>query len=120
ENLKRAIRQAQKHIGTFHRGQLTEEPVVETGPGIRCWRKSVAIDPVGLYIPGGSAPLFSTLLMLGVPARLAGCKEIVVCTPPLPEGSVHPAILFCASELGTSRVFRIGGAQAIAAMAYGT
>ena len=120
ENLKQAIRQAREHIEKFHRGQISEEPGVETGPGIRCWRKAVAIDPVGLYIPGGTAPLFSTLLMLGIPARLAGCTEIVVCTPPLADGSVHPAILFCASELGISRVFRIGGAQAIAAMAYGT
>jgi len=120
ENLKQAIRQAREHIEKFHRGQISEEPGVETGPGIRCWRKAVAIDPVGLYIPGGTAPLFSTLLMLGIPARLAGCTEIVVCTPPLADGSVHPAILFGASELGISRVFRIGGAQAIAAMAYGT
>jgi len=120
ENLKQAIRQAREHIEKFHRGQISEEPGVETGPGIRCWRKAVAIDPVGLYIPGGTAPLFSTLLMLGIPARLAGCTEIVVCTPPLADGSVHPAILFCASELGISHVFRIGGAQAIAAMAYGT
>ena len=120
ENLKQAIRQAREHIEKFHRGQISAEPGVETGPGIRCWRKAVAIDPVGLYIPGGTAPLFSTLLMLGIPARLAGCTEIVVCTPPLADGSVHPAILFCASELGISHVFRIGGAQAIAAMAYGT
>ena len=89
-------------------------------PGIHCWRKSVAIEKIGFYIPGGTAPLFSTLLMLGVPARLAGCKEIIVCTPPQKDGTVHPAILYVAKLLGITEIFRVGGVQAIAAMAYGT
>ncbi len=120
ENLKTAIRQAKKNIEAFHSKQLTPESEVEVMPGIRCWRKAVAIEKVGLYIPGGTAPLFSTLLMLGVPAKLAGCEEIIVCTPPQPDGSIHPAILFTAALLGIRKLIKAGGAQAIAAMAYGT
>jgi histidinol dehydrogenase len=120
EELKTAIRQAKKNIETYHRPQLNAEPVVETVPGIRCWRRSSAIEKVGLYIPGGTAPLFSTLLMLGVPARLAGCEEIVVCSPPQKDGNLHPAVLYTAHLLGIHRVYKVGGIQAIAAMAYGT
>lgn len=120
ERLKSAILQAKENIEAFHRNQLLPEPVMEPAPGIKCWRKSVAIDKVGLYIPGGTAALFSTLIMLGVPARIAGCEEIVVCTPPNPDGSVHAAILFSANILGLRKVFKVGGVQAIAAMAYGT
>jgi histidinol dehydrogenase len=120
EELKTAIRQAEKNISTFHSSQLTKESKVEIQPGIQCWRKSVGIEKVGLYIPGGTAPLFSTLLMLGVPARLAGCQEIIICTPPRKDGTIHPAILFVGRLLGISKVYRIGGVQAIAAMAYGT
>ena len=120
KELKSAIRQAEKNISTFHNNQRMLEPEVETLPGIRCWRKSVAIEKIGLYIPGGTAPLFSTLLMLGIPARIAGCKEIIICTPPQKDGTIHPAILFVAKLLGITMIFRVGGAQAIAAMAYGT
>jgi histidinol dehydrogenase len=120
EELKIAIRHAEKNISKFHSNQQLEEPVVNIAPGIHCWRKSVAIEKIGLYIPGGTAPLFSTLLMLGVPARLAGCKEIVVCTPPQKDGTIHPSILYVAKLLGIFSVFRVGGAQAIGAMAYGT
>ncbi len=120
EELKAAIRQAEKNISTFHSNQQMLEPEVETLPGIHCWRKSLAIEKIGLYVPGGTAPLFSTLLMLGVPARIAGCKEIIICTPPQKDGSVHPAILYVAKLLGITKVFRVGGVQAIAAMAYGT
>lgn len=119
-SLKTAILQAKKNIETFHRNQITPEPAVETGPGIRCWRKSVAIEKVGLYIPGGTAPLFSTLLMLGIPAMLAGCGEIIVCSPPQKDGTLNPAILYTAQILGIRKVFRVGGVQAIGAMAYGT
>lgn len=118
--LKNAIKVAQKNIESFHSAQLHTEPVIETIKGVRCWRKSVAIEKVGLYIPGGSAPLFSTLLMLGIPAKLAGCKEIVVCTPSRKDGSVSPLILYTAQLIGITDVFKAGGAQAIAAMAYGT
>ncbi len=120
ENLKAAIRQARKNIEKFHMNQLTPEPSVETQTGIRCWRKPVAIEKVGLYIPGGTAPLFSTLLMLGVPAKLAGCEEIIICSPPQENGTVHPAILYAAKLTGIRKLFRVGGVQAIAAMAYGT
>ncbi len=120
ESLKAAIQVAKTNIERFHARQ--KEPIerVETMPGVVCWRKSVPIQRVGLYIPGGSAPLFSTLLMLGVPAKLAGCQEIVLCTPPGPQGTPHPAILYTARLVGIDRVFRVGGAQAIAAMGYGT
>jgi histidinol dehydrogenase len=119
-DLKAAIRQAYANIRTFHERQWAPEQPVETMPGVQCWRKSVAIERVGLYVPGGTAPLFSTVLMLGVPAQLAGCQEIVLCTPPQADGLAHPAVLFAASLCGIRRIFKIGGAQAIAAMAYGT
>jgi histidinol dehydrogenase len=120
EDLKDAINIAKTNIENFHSAQLHPEPVIETFKGIKCWRKSVAIEKVGLYIPGGSAPLFSTVLMLGIPAKLAGCKEIVICTPPGKDGKVSPLILYTAQLIGLSCIFKIGGAQAIAAMAYGT
>jgi histidinol dehydrogenase len=120
EGLKAAIRQAKQNIEKFHSNQQIKEPVIEVQPGILCWRNQVAIEKVGLYIPGGTAPLFSTLLMLGVPAVLAGCEEIIVCTPPQKDGTVHPAILYAAKITGIRKLFRAGGAQAIAAMAYGT
>ncbi|MCX6216088.1 histidinol dehydrogenase [Spirosoma sp.] len=113
--LKEAIRQAYQNIRLFHERQKQPIEKVETMPGVVCWRKSVGIEKVGLYIPGGTAPLFSTVLMLGIPAQLAGCREVVLCTP-----SNHPAIYFAAKLVGITKVFRIGGAQAIAAMAYGT
>jgi histidinol dehydrogenase len=120
EELKQAIAVAARNIEAFHQTQLREAEVVETMPGIQCWRKSVAIEKVGLYIPGGTAPLFSTVLMLGIPARLAGCREIILCTPCNREGKVHPAVLYSAQLVGITRIFRVGGAQAVAAMAYGT
>lgn len=120
EDLKTAILTAKANIETFHKKQLSEPEVVETMPGVQCWRKSVAIEKVGLYIPGGTAPLFSTILMLGIPARLAGCKEIILCSPPDKEGKLHPAILFAAQAVGVTKVFKAGGVQAIGAMAYGT
>lgn len=120
ESLKKAILQAKANIEIFHRAQLHGTQVVETMPGIQCWRKSVGIEKVGLYIPGGTAPLFSTVLMLAVPAVLAGCKEIIMCTPCGKDGKVHPATLFAAKVTGITRIFKVGGAQAIAAMAYGT
>ncbi len=119
-HLKNAIEQARKNIEKFHRSQISSIAEVETMPGIRCWRKSVAIEKVGLYIPGGTAPLFSTLLMLSVPAVLVGCKEIVLCSPPNREGKLHPAILYAAKLVGVTKIFKAGGAQAIGAMAYGT
>jgi histidinol dehydrogenase len=118
--LKTAIQLAKKNIEIFHKTQQEPIRVVETMPGVKCWRKSVGIEKVGLYIPGGSAPLFSTILMLGIPAQLAGCKEVVLCTPPSKDGLINPAILYTARLVGISKVFCIGGAQAIAAMAYGT
>lgn len=119
-DLAAAIDMARCNIESFHRAQLREEQPVETQPGVVCWRRSIPIERVGLYIPGGTAPLFSSLLMLGIPARLAGCKEVVVCTPPQSNGSVHPAIIYVASILGLERIFLAGGAQAVAAMAFGT
>jgi histidinol dehydrogenase len=118
--LKAAIQQAANNIITFHKKQLTPVEIIETMPGVKCWRKSVGIDKVGLYIPGGTAPLFSTLLMLAIPAKLAGCKEIVLCTPPQKNGAVHAAVLYAASITGVTKIIKAGGAQAIAAMAYGT
>ena len=118
--LKAAICQAYANIRTFHATQKENFPALETMPGVRCWRRSVPIERVGLYIPGGTAPLFSTVLMLGVPAQLAGCAEIILCTPPRADGTVHPAILFSAALCGIRKVFNIGGVQAIGAMAYGT
>lgn len=118
--LKAAILSAKVNIETFHKAQLTAPEVIETMPGVKCWRKHVAIEKVGLYIPGGTAPLFSTILMLGIPAKLAGCKEIILCSPPDAGGQLHPAILFAAKAVGITKVFKAGGVQAIGAMAYGT
>ncbi len=118
--LKNAISLAKKNIETFHLTQKEEIKIVETMPGVKCWRQSAGIEKVGLYIPGGSAPLFSTVLMLAIPAKIAGCKEILICTPPQKDGSIHPAILFAAKICGINKIFKVGGAQAIAAMAYGT
>lgn len=118
--LASSIRLAAENIRRFHASQIQAEQVIQTAPGVQCWRRSVGIERVGLYIPGGSAPLFSTVLMLGIPATLAGCSEIVLLTPPNRDGKVHPAILFAAREAGITAVYKAGGAQAIAAMAYGT
>lgn len=118
--LKEAIRLAHHNIYKFHASQAFEGKKVETQPGVTCWQKSVAIEKVGLYIPGGTAPLFSTVLMLATPAKIAGCKEIVLCTPPNREGKVNPAILMAARVAGVSKIYKIGGVQAIGAMAYGT
>jgi histidinol dehydrogenase len=120
EELKKAIDVAKKNIETFHKAQFVEESIIETTKGIQCWRKAVGIEKVGLYIPGGSAPLFSTVLMLGIPAMLANCNEIVICTPANKKGEINPAILYTANLIGISKIYKIGGAQAIAAMAYGT
>ncbi|MFK8105120.1 MAG: histidinol dehydrogenase [Saprospiraceae bacterium] len=118
--LRKAIDLAKQNIEKFHTAQKEEPAIVETMPGVSCWRKSVGIEKVGLYIPGGSAPLFSTILMLGIPAKLAGCKEIILCTPPNRSGTIHPAILYTAQLIGITKIYQVGGAQAIAAMAYGT
>lgn len=118
--LKAAIDSAAANIEAFHKTQAPETAPLETQPGVRCWRKSVGIEKVGLYIPGGSAPLFSTILMLGIPARLAGCREIILCSPPDKAGKLHPAILFTAKRIGIQKLFKIGGVQAIGAMAFGT
>jgi histidinol dehydrogenase len=125
--LKTAIQQAAANIRLFHEKQVSPVEIIETMPGVQCWRKSIGIEKVGLYIPGGTAPLFSTLLMLAIPATIAGCKEIILCTPPAPlsgrrgvGGEVHPAILFAARTVGVTKIFKVGGVQAIAAMAYGT
>ncbi|MFZ4104538.1 MAG: histidinol dehydrogenase [Sediminibacterium sp.] len=118
--LKAAILSAKVNIEIFHQAQLKKEEKIETMPGVWCWRKSVGIEKVGIYVPGGTAPLFSTVLMLGVPAKLAGCKEVILCTPPRKDGTVDPAILYAAGLVGIQQIYTIGGAQAIAAMAYGT
>lgn len=118
--LKNAIATAITNITAFHQQQAESFPVTETQPGVQCWRRSLPIEKVGLYIPGGSAPLFSTVLMLAIPARLAGCGEIILCTPPSKDGSVHPAILYAARQCGVTGIFKAGGVQAIGAMAYGT
>lgn len=120
DELKSAIQLAAKNIEKFHAHQQHQEPVVETQPGVQCWRKSIGIEKVGLYIPGGTAPLFSTVLMLAIPAKIAGCKEVVLCSPPNKQGHIHPAILYAAQLTGVHRVFKVGGAQAIAAMTFGT
>lgn len=120
EALKEAITIARTNIKKFHTAQNAVETTIETTEGVSCWRKNVGIDKVGLYIPGGSAPLFSTILMLGIPAKLAGCKEIILCTPPNKKGNIHPAILYTANLVGITKIYKVGGAQAIAAMAYGT
>ena len=119
-NLKQAINVAIKNITLFHAAQTEQTTIIEIAAGIECWRKSVGIEKVGLYIPGGTAPLFSTLLMLAIPAQLAGCKEIVVCTPSDKKGAVSPTILYAANQLGIKQIYKAGGVQAIGAMAYGT
>ena len=118
--LKQAIEQAKRNITLFHQSQLVELQKIQTSPEVVCWQKQVPIQKVGLYVPGGSAPLFSTVLMLAIPAQIAECQEIVLCTPPDKEGNVHPAILYAAKTAGVHKIFKIGGAQAIAAMAFGT
>jgi histidinol dehydrogenase len=120
DELKEAIAIAKNNITAFHNLQLQQEQILETMPGVKCWRKAVGIEKVGLYIPGGTAPLFSTVLMLGIPAKLAGCKEILLCTPPQKDGSINPVVLYTAQLAGITKIFKAGGAQAIAAMAYGT
>jgi len=119
-SVKKAIDVAFVNIEKFHQTQFQKVEKIETMPGVWCWRKSVGIEKVGIYIPGGTAPLFSTVLMLGIPAKLAGCKEIVLCTPPNKEGSIHPAIAYAAQLIGIKNMYSIGGVQAIAAMAFGT
>ncbi|GHT69200.1 histidinol dehydrogenase [Bacteroidia bacterium] len=120
KELKQAILSAKTNIEKFHSAQKQNLPKVETSPGVVCWQKASPIEKVGLYIPGGTAPLFSTVLMLAVPAKIAGCKEIVLCTPPNKEGKIHPAVIFAAAAAGVDKIFKIGGVQAIGAMAYGT
>ncbi len=120
KQLKQAIEMARRNIWKFHVEQQHDLPEIQTSPGVLCWQKAVAIEKVGLYVPGGTAPLFSTVLMLGIPAAIAECKEIILCTPPNAEGKVHPAVLYAAKIAGVHRIFKIGGTQAIAAMAYGT
>ena len=120
EELRKAIDTAAANIRFFHSKQTGMVETIETMPGVQCWRKAVGIEKVGLYIPGGTAPLFSTILMLGIPAQLAGCREIVLCSPPGKDGALHPAIVYAAQLVGVTRIFKIGGVQAIAAMAYGT
>jgi len=120
DSLKKAIAQASKNIEKFHASQKIQGKIIETVPGVKCWQKAVAIEKVGLYIPGGTAPLFSTVLMLGIPAVIAGCTEIVMCTPPGKEGKINPAILYAANLIGIKHIFKIGGVMAIGAMAYGT
>ncbi len=120
QSLKQAIAVAQENIQTFHKTQLKTERKVTTTKGVVCWRENRAIETVGLYIPGGSAPLFSTVLMLAIPAKIAGCKNIILCSPPDKNGNIHPAILYAASLCGVNQIFKTGGAQAIAAMGYGT
>lgn len=120
DTLREAIRTAARNIAAFHAAQDAPLPCVETMPGVRCWQKAVPIDKVGLYVPGGTAPLFSTVLMLALPAKIAGCPEIVMCTPPRPDGTVNPVVAFAARVAGVTKLFKVGGVQAIAAMAYGT
>lgn len=118
--LKEAIKKAIENIQKFHQSQVVQHEKVETSPGVSCWQKNMPIEKVGLYVPGGTAPLFSTVLMLGIPAKIAGCTEIVLCSPPSADGTLHPAILYAAREIGITSVFKMGGVQAIGAMAYGT
>jgi len=120
EELKKAIQIAVNNITAFHRAQVSQVEIIETMPDVKCWRKSVGIEKVGIYIPGGTSPLFSTVLMLAIPAKIAGCKEIVLCTPPDRNGNINPAILYAANITGVSTIYKIGGVQAIASMAYGT
>jgi len=118
--LKQAIRQAAANIERFHEAQKIDDVSLEVAPGMNCWQKAVPIDSIGIYVPGGTAPLFSSVLMMAVPARVAGCKNIVLTTPPDEDGNIHPAILYSAAMAGVNKIYRVGGAQAIAAMAYGT
>ena len=118
--LKQAIEMSRRNIWKFHSEQQHDYDEIQTSPGVYCWQKAVPIEKVGFYIPGGSAPLFSTVLMLGIPAQIAECKEVILCTPPNAEGKVHPAILYAAKVAGIHRIFKVGGSQAIAAMAFGT
>ncbi|MFL5788346.1 MAG: histidinol dehydrogenase [Flavisolibacter sp.] len=118
--LRLSMQQAMANIELFHGKQFQETEIIETMPGVQCWRKALPIEKIGLYIPGGTAPLFSTVLMLGIPARLAGCKEIIICTPSDKDGKIHPAILYAAQLTGIRKIYKTGGAQAIAAMTYGT
>ena len=118
--LAQAIRTAAENIRIFHESQINVHKIIETFPGVECWQKSLPIESVGLYVPGGSAPLFSTVLMLALPALIAGCREVILCTPPNPAGQIHPAILFAAGLCKVTKIFKIGGIQAIGAMAYGT
>ncbi|MGL5732040.1 MAG: histidinol dehydrogenase, partial [Bacteroidales bacterium] len=120
EDLQQSILKAAENIRAFHAAQLIKTIEVETIPGVKCYQKAVPIKKVGLYIPGGTAPLFSTVLMLAIPAQIAGCKDIILCTPPDQQGQIHPAILFAARICGVHKIYKVGGAQAIAAMAYGT
>jgi len=120
DNLKQAIEMARRNIWKFHSEQQQELPEIQTSPGVYCWQKAIAIEKVGLYVPGGTAPLFSTVLMLGIPAQIAECNQVILCTPPNKEGKIHPAVLYAAKVAGIHRIFKIGGSQAIAAMAYGT
>lgn len=120
EELKKAIQQAKKNIEAFHKIQLTEKVKVDTMPGVTCWQEKRPIEKVGLYIPGGTAPLFSTILMLATPASIAGCKEVVLCSPPDKKGKLNPAILYTARLCGVDKIFKVGGIQAIAAMTFGT
>ncbi len=120
KELKNAILRASENIERFHRAQQLPVKRIETIPGVTCWQESRAIESVGIYIPGGSAPLFSTVLMLGIPAKIAGCKQIVLCTPPDKKGDIHPAILYAAQSIGVDLIFKVGGIQAIAAMTFGT
>lgn len=119
-DLKAAIQQAKNNIEKFHKAQKTEKITVETADGVQCWQEKRPIQKVGLYIPGGTAPLFSTILMLAIPANIAECKEIILCTPPNKEGKVHPAILYAANLCGVTKIFKVGGIQAIASMTFGT
>lgn len=120
DELKKAIQQAKDNISLFHASQIVEKEKIETTKGVICWRENRAIEKIGIYIPGGTAPLFSTVLMLAIPAQLAGCKEIILCSPPDKKGNIHPAILYAAQLCGISKIFKVGGAQAIAAMSLGT
>ncbi len=119
-DLKEAILVAAKNIETFHKSQCAEKNKIETTPGVTCWQETRAIESIGIYIPGGTAPLFSTVLMLGIPAKIAGCKEVVLCTPPDNDGNINPAIRFAAALVGIKTIYKVGGIQAIAAMTYGT
>jgi len=120
DKLKKAIELAKSNIEKFHSSQLIEEKVTETVKGVKCWRRSVPVERAGLYIPGGTAPLFSTVLMLAIPAKVAGCSDVILCTPPTRDGMINPVLLYTAWLTGVKEIYKVGGAQAIGAMAYGT